>query len=95
MLAPVRAMPFWNGKTERDVLCAIINAGPKGCVMAGPSEESPGERLVRYRNLAAEALALAEKCESDDLRQAYRALANGWMALADDLAKASRLSGKS
>ena len=58
--------------------------------MAGSPEETPGERLLRYRNLAEEARSLADACEAEDLRLAYRALANGWAALADDLAKAIR-----
>jgi hypothetical protein len=56
--------------------------------MAGSSEETHSQRLLRYRSLAEEARQLAEACGSDDLRQAYRALANGWSALADDLEKA-------
>jgi hypothetical protein len=58
--------------------------------MVAAPEETPGERLLRYRSLAEEARQLADGCESDDLRQAYRALANGWAALAEDLAKAIR-----
>lgn len=62
--------------------------------MAGPLDEMLRERLARYRNLALEARALAERSDSDDLRQAYVALANGWAALADDLEKAVRRTGQ-
>ena len=38
---------------------------------------------------------LPSEATADDLKQAYRALANGWTALADDLAKAMKLGGLS
>jgi hypothetical protein len=63
--------------------------------MSGPPEELAPERLARYRGLAAEAQDLAEKAGSDDLRQAYLTLAQGWAALAEDLEKALRRSLRS
>jgi hypothetical protein len=60
--------------------------------MAGPREESPHERFLRYRSLAHEAQELAARADSSDLRQAYVALSQGWAALADDLGKAIRRS---
>jgi hypothetical protein len=58
--------------------------------MAGPPDETPRERLNRYRKLAIEARELAETADSDDLHQAYLALVDGWAALAADLEKAIR-----
>jgi hypothetical protein len=57
--------------------------------MPEPSKnESPAERLDRYRKLSAQANDMAEKSYSRELRDAYTALAASWLALALDLERA-------
>ena len=56
--------------------------------MSQASIETASERLQRYRRLAAQAMEMASKSYSGELRDAYTGLGESWNVLAKDLAKA-------
>lgn len=47
----------------------------------------PRERLLRYRELEADALRLADRAPSEALKSGYLLLAEGWGALARDITR--------
>ena len=69
---------------------SCVNAAGQDHVeaMSEPLIETPPQRLTRYRKLAAQAMEMAGKSYSSELKDAYSALAESWNALARDLAKA-------
>jgi hypothetical protein len=53
--------------------------------MSGSSEETPQERLSRYRNLADDARQAAARAGAPDVQAGYAGLAKSWDDLADQL----------
>ena len=53
--------------------------------MSGTTEETPEERLSRYRNLASEARQAAARAGAPDVEAGYAGLARSWDDLADQL----------
>ena len=50
------------------------------------------KRLASYRQLAAEAQARAEEATLDEVREAYRSLAQSWIQMAADIERRDELS---